>query len=132
MGHASKPALEGTVVGRNQQSGTIQQQSKVYPTYPGIGPSRQQTRDFAVNTVGVTHLLWAHNTGTQPNTGDRDPLAKNPGDVDAQGNPLPPPYADPYTAYPGYGGVKYNTVTDNWQKDPASTITIVTTRPTGL
>lgn len=117
MGHASKPALSGTVVGRNQTSGTQQGQAHVYPTYPGLGTSRQDVHDFAVNTVGVTHLCWAHNTGSQPNTGDSDPAA--------------PASADNYTAYSTYGGQGFNTVTDAWIHNVGSTITTVTTRPTG-
>lgn len=117
MGHASKPALSGTVVGRTQTSGTQQGQAHVYPTYPGLGTSRQDVHDFAVNTVGVTHLCWAHNTGSQPNTGDSDPAA--------------PATADNYTAYSTYGGQGFNTVTDAWIHNGASTITTVETRPTG-
>jgi len=122
MGHASKPAQSGSVVGRSQTSGTIQGVAHTYPLYPGLMLTRQETHDFAVNTVGVTHLCWAHNTGTEPNTGDSDPIA--------------PPTAGTYTAATdtpsgGYGGKKFNTVTDNWIKHASSTITTVTTRPTG-
>lgn len=117
IGHASKPAQSGTVVGRSQVSGTQQGQPHVYPTYPGLGTSRQAVHDFAVNTVGVTHFCIAHNTGNQPVTGETDPAA--------------PASADPYTAFTGYGGVKFNTITDNWIKDPTSSITTITTRPSG-
>lgn len=120
MGHASKPALSGTVANRSQTSGTQQGQAHVYPTYPGVGLSRQQTRDFAVtdaNGPGVTHLLWAHNTGNQPATGDSDPLA--------------PATADTFTAFTGYGGQGFNTLTDAWISNGSSTITTVETRPTG-
>lgn len=117
IGHASKPALEGTVVQRTQTEGDIQGQPTVYPTYPGLGTSRQAVRDFAVNTVGVTHLCWAHNTGEQPLTGERDPRA--------------PGTANAYTAYGNYGGRGYNAVTDEWIHDAGSTITTVATRPTG-
>lgn len=120
MGHASKPALSGTVANRNQTSGSQQGQPHVYPTYPGVGLSRQQTHDFAVtdsNGPHVTHLLWAHNTGTQPNTGDSDPQA--------------PASADNYTAFTGYGGVGFNTLTDQWISNGGSTITTVETRPAG-
>lgn len=119
MGHASKPALEGTVVGRCQTSSTIQQQPHVYPAYPGVGTHRQAIRDFAVNTVGVTHLCWAHNTGNQPVTGA----------VDDQ---IPANCAkNPYTAFGNYGGRKYNVVTDEYIHASTSTITTVSTRPNG-
>lgn len=118
-GHASRPSLVGTVVGRCQTSGTIQSQAHVYPAYPGVGSSRQAVRDFAVNTVGVTHLLWAHNTGNQDATGA----------VDAN---IPASCAqNAYTSYGDYGGRGINTVTDEWIHDVASTITTVETRPTG-
>lgn len=119
MGHASKPALSGTVVGRNQVTRSEQTgaPAHTYPTYPGLGTSRQAVHDFAVNTVGVTHLCWAHNTGSQPVTGSSDPQA--------------PASADTYTAYTGYSNVGFNVVTDDWITNGASTITTVETRPTG-
>lgn len=121
MGHASRPSLDGQVAGRCQVSQAIQGQAHVYPDYPGVAISRQAVRDFAVNTVGVTHLCWAHNAGTQPTTGSRDPNIP----TSCQDT------ADNWTAYTGYGGVKYNTVTDNWINDGASNIATVTTRPSG-
>jgi len=120
-GHASRPSLVGTVVGRCQEAGTIQGQAHVYPDYPGLGTSRQAIRDFAVNTVGVTHLLWAHNTGNQDATGA----------VDSQIPASCLDTSDAYTAYGDYGGRGLNTVTDEWIHDAGSTITTVTTRPTG-
>lgn len=121
MGHASKQAYNGTVAKRSQVSGTIQGQPHVYPTYPGLGPTRQAIRDFAVNEVGCTHLVWIHNTGPHPATGAEDPQA--------------PASANPYTAtsdsYSGtYVGKSFNTVTDNYIHG-SSNIGTVTTRPTG-
>lgn len=120
-GHASRPSLVGTVVGRCQETGTIQGQAHVYPDYPGLGTSRQAIRDFAVNTVGVTHLLWAHNTGNQDATGTFDAA------IPASCRDT----SDAYTAYGDYGGRGLNTVTDEWIHDAGSTITTVETRPTG-
>lgn len=117
MAHASKPVLEGTVVGRGQFEGTIQNQPRVYPKFPGVGTSRQAVRDHAVNVLHATHLLIVHNPGNQPVTGERDPKA--------------PLSADPYTAYGNYGGRGYNTVTNEWVQDPTSNITTVTDRPPG-
>lgn len=119
MGHASKPVLEGTVVGRCQTSGTIQNQPRVYPDYPGVGTHRQDVRDFAVNTVGVTHLIWAHNNGNQAITGFVDPL-------------IPTRCAqNPFTAYGDYGGKKFNVVTDEFIANDASIITTIDARPNG-
>lgn len=123
MGHASKPALSGTVANRCQTAGGGQTgDPKSYPAYPGLGLSRQQSRDFAVTSSDgphVTHLLWVHNTGTQPNTGDIDPS-------------IPASCAqNAYTAFTGYGNVGFNTITDQWISNGSSTITTVETRPTG-
>jgi len=53
MGHASKPALEGTEIPDNP------------PTLASSGApqTRQELMNFAVDTVGCTHVLFAHNTG---------------------------------------------------------------------
>ena len=66
MVHASKPALEGSVITESQ---TVANASPGQYAYPGVASTRQQISTWAKNTVGVTHMLWAHNTGThQVNT----------------------------------------------------------------
>lgn len=60
MVHASKPALEGSVISETQ---TVANASPGQYAYPGQAWTRQQISTWAKNTVGVTHMLWAHNTG---------------------------------------------------------------------
>lgn len=119
MGHMSPGALDGPVTDRCQTSGTIQSQPHVYPAYPGVSITRQATMDFAVGTVGCTHVGIAYLEGNQPVTGTVDPLipgacAKNP-----------------YQSVPAYSGQNYNVITDEWIHNPTSNITTITTRPTG-
>ena|SRR6187455_299719 len=112
MGHFSKPAYSGEVVGRGQTSGTIQNQPHVYPTYPGNAKTRQQVFDFAVNKAKCTHIVFIHNTGSQPSAGDRDPNAGS----SAQ------PYKATSDEYSGnYAGKKYNVVTDNFLEESEET-----------
>lgn len=61
MVHASKPALEGSVITTTQ---TVANASPGQYAYPGIAWTRQQMSTWAKNTVGATHVCWAHNTGT--------------------------------------------------------------------
>lgn len=120
IGHCSDPATNGTISARNQVSNAPNinlGHTRSYPTYPGIGQSRQALRDFAVNTVGVTHLVWIHRTYAHPQTGTRDPLS--------------PASANAYTIYGNYGGQSINKITDEWISNPASNITTVTARPVG-
>jgi hypothetical protein len=121
MGHAAKTSYIGTVAARGQVAGTIQGEPRVYPTYPGLGPTRQAVRDFAVSTAKVTHLVWIYNTGVQVATGDMDTAA--------------PDTALPYTAtsdaYSGnYAGKKYNVVTANYLHG-STNIGTNTARPVG-
>ena len=121
MGHVSKPAYCGVVVGRSQTEGTIQGQPKVYPTYPGPAKTRQQIHDFAVDKVKCTHIVYIHNTGSQPAAGDRDPNAPNSAQA----------YKSTSDEYSGsYSGKKFNVVTDNFLEESEETGTI-TDRPDG-
>ena len=61
MVHASKPALEGTVISESQ---TVANAAPGQYAYPGLHWTRQQMSTWAKNTVGATHVCWAHNTGT--------------------------------------------------------------------
>lgn len=61
VGHASAETYRGSVANRNQ--GISNDDT---PVYPGPQQTRQQTRDFAVNTVGCTHIVWAHNVSADP------------------------------------------------------------------
>jgi hypothetical protein len=97
----------------------IQNQPRVYPTYPGNAKTRQQTHDFAVNTLKATHCVYIHNTSVHPHAGDEDP---NAGDS-AQ------PYKTTSDEFSGqYAGKKINLVTDNFLQESENTGT-VTTRP---
>lgn len=125
MGHCSDPAMNGTISARNQVSNapTINLgHTRSYPTYPGIGQSRQALRDFGVNDVGVTHLVWIHRPYVHPITGTKDPQS--------------PASANNYTlgsdAISGnYSGKYINAVTDAWIHAAGSNITTVTARPAG-
>lgn len=61
MAHASKPALEGTVIETNQ---TVANASPGQFAYPGEAWTRQQMSTWYKGTLGATHVCWAHNTGT--------------------------------------------------------------------
>jgi hypothetical protein len=121
MGHMSKPAYFGTVVGRSQTQGTIQGQSKVYPTYPGPAWTRQKIHNFAVDTVKCTHVVYIHNGGSQPQAGDEDPNAPNSAQT----------YKTTSDDYSGaYAGKKISVVTDNFLAESDDTGT-QTDRPDG-
>lgn len=62
VGHASAECYRGSVANRNQ--GTPPNNDT--PKYPGPQQTRQETQAFAKNTVGVTHLVWGHNTSDDP------------------------------------------------------------------
>jgi len=105
IGHFSKPSYAGEIVARGQTSGTIQGLDHVYGTYPGKAKTRQQVFDLAVNKAKCSHIIFIHNTGAQPASGDRDSNA--------------PASAKAYTStsddYSGnYAGKKFNAVTDNF------------------
>jgi hypothetical protein len=119
IAHMSKPAYFCTVVARGQTQGQIQGQPRTYPTYPGNAKTRQQTHDFAVNTLKATHCVYIHNTSVHPHAGDEDP---NAGDS-AQ------PYKTTSDEFSGqYAGKKINLITDNFLAESEETGTI-TTRP---
>lgn len=61
MVHASKPALEGTVITESQ---TVANASPGQYAYHGQNWTRQQMSTWYKDTVGATHVCWAHNTGT--------------------------------------------------------------------
>lgn len=117
--HFSVPAMNGTVVGRCQTSGPIQNQPRIYPAYPGVGESRQTTYDKCVSIAKATHVLIRHSTALQPSTGQIDPNI--PGNCDQ----------NPYTAYAGYAGRTHNAVTDEFLQDPLSDLVTNTDRPAG-
>jgi hypothetical protein len=105
MGHFSKPAYAGEVIARGQVSGTIQNEPHVFPTYPGNAKTRQQTFDLAVNKAKCSHIVFIHNSSSQPHAGDEDNSA--------------PASANPYKATSdewsgNYAGKSYNVVTDNF------------------
>jgi hypothetical protein len=120
MGHMSKPAYNGDVVGRGQTSGKIQGQDHVYPTYPGNAKTRQQVFDQAVNKAKCSHVIYIHNGGTQPHAGDRDP---NAGSSAAAYKAT----SDDYSG--NYAGKKFSLVTDNFIK--GGNIATKTARPAG-
>lgn len=112
-GHASNPALDGSVGNRQQvledaTSFTAYVNEIGATTFPAFDRTKLNTgggtpyqpkqyiRDKSVNYVGVTHLLWAHSP-----LQDQDGLGTKAQRVDA------------------------------WIGDPGSTITTVTARPTG-
>lgn len=57
IGHASAETYRGSVATESQTDPYV---------YPGPQQTRQETRDFATNTVGCTHTVWAHNTSVDP------------------------------------------------------------------
>jgi hypothetical protein len=122
--HFSSPAIYGTVADRCQESKTIQ--GATYPAFPGPAYTRQQLRDFAVNMLGATHLLWLHVTSNHPAAGSKDPLipASCAANVGAWQS-----VSDGITGL--YNGKQVNLATDNWIHAPSSNISAITKRYVG-
>lgn len=121
MVHHSKPAQLGSVASVNQGCDCCNPVNTTTPYWPGPAQTRQAAQDHAVQTVGATHVIWAHVTELHSSTALPKPKATDPNNKCN--------HAAIYT--PVYPGVSMNSATDAWIHNVASNITTVTARPTG-